>query len=59
MPYLVDWWNDRLYFEWEARNIAHRERVASHDIMAMYNRPQSVVDLQALHDRVLTLMGVK
>lgn len=59
IPFLVDWWGDRLYYEHQARDLAHIERVASHEVMTTYNRPQNVVNLQALHDRVYFLMGVK
>lgn len=57
--FLVDWWNDRLYYERNGRAIAHQERLVSPELLAMYNRPQSVINLQALHDRVLVLAGVK
>lgn len=47
----------RLYYEREARAITHQERVLSRPVLAMYNRPTAVVDLQALHDGVLWHVG--
>lgn len=58
-PWLVDWWGARLYYEHEALDIEHQHRLISTDILSMYNRPQSVIDEQALHDGVYTLMGIK
>lgn len=57
MPFLVDWWATRLYYEQEARNIAHQERTMSAELMTTYNRPQAVVNLQQLHDDVLWHVG--
>lgn len=59
MPFLVNWWHDRLYYEREAVDIAHQQRALSPELLVMYNRPISVVDLQALHDRVLSLVEAK
>lgn len=56
-PYLVEWWEARLYYEQNARDIAHQERLVSLELLAMYNRPRSVVDLQVLHDDVLWHVG--
>lgn len=57
-PYLVEWWDARLYYEHEARDIAHQQRLFSPELVAVYNKPQTVVDLQVLHNRVYQLMGV-
>lgn len=46
----MDWWAERLGYEVESRRIAHLERVMSADLMAMANRPQSVINLQRLYD---------
>lgn len=59
LPWLVDWWDVRNYYIREAADLAHQQRLVSPELLAMFNRPQSVVDLQALHDRVYFLMGVK
>lgn len=59
LPWLVEWWYERLWREKEARAIAHQERLVSAEIMAMYNKPQSVVNLQALRDQTLAILGVK
>lgn len=50
MSFLVDWWAERLEHEVESRRIAHLERVMSPELMAMANRPQSVINLQRLYD---------
>lgn len=57
--FLVDFWYERLYHEQQARGITHQQRMLSAEIMSTYNRPQSVIDLQKLHDNVHALMGVK
>jgi hypothetical protein len=58
-PFLVEFWYTRLYHEQEARRLAHQQRMVSQEIMSTYNRPQSVINLQALRDRVYALMGAK
>lgn len=57
LPWLVDWWDARLYYERNARDIAHQQRLVSPELLAMYNKPQSVINLQALHDDVLWHVG--
>lgn len=62
VPFLVDWWHSRQAYRAfdaeEAALIHHAERLYSAPLMAMYNKPQSVINLQALHDRVYALLGV-
>ena len=55
--FLVDWWNDRMYFERNKRDLEHQERLMSTSIMAMYNKPQAVINLQQLYDDVLWYAG--
>lgn len=56
MPFLVEWWERTLYHEHEGRVIEHAQRLVFPAILAMYNRPQAVINLQALHDRVHELV---
>jgi hypothetical protein len=57
IDWLVDWWDQRCFLEKERAYLAHAERMASPELMAMYNKPQSVVNLQQLHDDVLWYVG--
>lgn len=56
-PFLVDWWDQRLHYEREARDIEHQRRLLSPELLAMYNKPQAVINLQQLHDDVLWHVG--
>lgn len=61
MPFLVDWWDQRQglvrYYSEEGRRIDHERMLASPELLALYNRPQAVINLQQLHDDVLWHVG--